>query len=238
MDAVKKPHSFYRADLEIADHETSEKALKRDLSRIIKPSGVVFDVGANRGQFANQILQELPDIKLYCFEPVSEAYNELTKINEKYKQVRTFPYAVSEKSGTADFFIMESDVGSSLLEPLSGQPSQWLTPSRKEIVKTKRLDEFIEEEGINKINLLKCDAQGHDLGVLLSSGNYLDPNFIDSVLVEINFATFYKGQDKVGDIINKMGEKGFRLAWLYPHRAHDEWLWWADALFLPINNNK
>lgn len=233
---MTKNHEFHRPDLEAADMLATTRQLERDLKRIVSANSVILDVGANRGQFAQEILQILPDTRIFSFEPVPDAYQELKSISETHRQIIPVNRAVSLESGQATFFVTASDVGSSLLEPLPNQPSKWLTLDKKVTVETTRLDDFIKNENLamsgEGIALLKSDAQGSDLNVIQSAGEFLDPAFIKSVLVEINFTSFYHGQQSYYDIFSLLDNAGYRMAWMYPHRAHDEWLWWADVLFL------
>ncbi len=132
-----------------------------------------------------------------------------------------------------------SDVGSSLLEPLPNQPSQWLTLDKQIAVETIRLDNFLLKENLaaKGVSLLKSDAQGSDLDVILSMGDFLNPQFLQSILVEINFTSFYHGQQSYYDIFSTLDRAGYRMAQMYPHRGHDEWLWWADVLFIGKSRN-
>lgn len=228
-------HEFHRPDLEAEDMLATSCQLEHDLQRIIAANGVVLDVGANRGQFAQEILQILPDTKIFSFEPVPDAYEELKSLSEKHRQIIPVKRAVSLKNGQSTFFVTASDVGSSLLEPLPNQPSQWLTLDKQVTVETIRLDDFIRNENLANpggVALLKSDAQGSDLDVILSAGEFLNPMFIKSILVEINFTNFYHGQQHYYDIFSTLDNAGYRMAWMYSHRAHDEWLWWADVLFI------
>ena len=228
-------HANYRPDLEAEDMAATHRQLERDLRRVLSKQSVILDVGANRGQFAEEILAITSVEKIYSFEPVPDAYVELLAVAERHPQIIPVDFAVSTSTGSASFFITKSDVGSSLLAPLPGQPSQWLTLEHEVIVQTIRLDDFIRERfpaGQEKISLLKSDAQGADLTVLQSAGDFLSPNYIESILVEINFANFYQGQQSYHQIFSLLDRAGYRMAWMYPHRAHDEWLWWADVLFI------
>lgn len=235
-DHQSKPHDFFRPDLELSDHIISEKALAKDLTRILRTNCIVIDVGANRGQFALEMLKIVPNATIYSIEPLENAFKDLQLISSNLNQIHSFNYAVSINSGYTDFNVTESDVGSSILEPIPNQPSKWLTLINKVSVKTIRLDDFIKSNIMSndyqQIDLLKSDTQGTDLDVLLSAGDFLNPRNIKSVLVEINFVTFYKAQQKFQDIITLLEDSGYRLAWIYPHRDHNEWLWWADALFI------
>lgn len=236
---MTQKHQFHRPDLEAADTLATSRQLHHDLQRIIPANSVILDVGANRGQFAEEVLQVLPGVRIYSFEPVPEAYDKLTLLSEKHPQVMPVKRAVSLRAGQSTFFVTASDVGSSLLEPLSNQPSQWLTLDKQISVETIRLDNFIEKESLalGGVSLLKSDAQGSDLDVILSMGDFLNPQFLQSILVEINFTKFYHGQQSYYDIFSALDSAGYRMAWMYPHRAHDEWLWWADILFIGKNRN-
>jgi FkbM family methyltransferase len=227
-------HEFHRPDLNLADHLASEIALTRDLSRLLGEGSVVIDVGANRGQFALDLLKIQPNSTIFSFEPLPEAFEDLQRLASVTPQIDARNYAISATSGESKFNVMESDVGSSLLEPVAGQPSRWLTPIKKISVNTIRLDQLLESElaHVGQIDLLKSDTQGTDLEVLLSAGRYLNPDRIKAVLVEINFVSFYKAQKSVHSIFHALDDAGYRLAWLYPHRDHNEWLWWADGLFI------
>ena len=209
--------------------------LKRDLGRLLDESSIVIDVGANIGQFAEEVVNVLPVRKIYSFEPVDSAFADLEILSKKHHQIVPVKKAVALNNGSANFFVTESDVGSSLLLPIPGQESKWLTLDREIIVDTIRLDRFISTVLLDNdkvITLLKSDAQGSDLDVILSAGDFLNPNSIKSILIEINFTTFYEGQQSYHEIIATLDKAGYRMAWFYPHRAHDEWLWWADVLFI------
>lgn len=229
-------HEYHRPDLEKQDINSNRIKIANDLKRLMGSSGIIIDVGANCGQFAEEIIENLPISKIYCLEPVPAAFDALSSLSSLHPEIVPVKKAVARGNGTASFFVTESDVGSSLLKPLSGQPSKWLTLSHELTVETIRLDDFIRQklstETFASISLLKSDAQGCDLDVLLSAGDFLNPNCIQAILVEINFSTFYAGQQPFHEIFALLDKAGYRMAWMYPHRAHDEWLWWADALFI------
>ncbi|MEJ7691766.1 FkbM family methyltransferase [Daejeonella sp.] len=223
-----------RPDLEVEDHTVTGKLLKRDLSRLLAPNSTILDIGANRGQFALEVLEVLSEVKIYSFEPVKGAFEDLKSLSAEHPQIIPQESAVSLKTGQTTFHVTESDVGSSLLEPLPNQPSKWLTLTEKVTVNTTRLDDFIESGTFDKlpIDLLKVDAQGADMEVVLSAGKFLHPSTIKAILVEVNFTIFYDSQKPYHEIFAVLDKHGYRLAWLYPHRSHEEWLWWADALFI------
>lgn len=57
--------------------------------------------------------------------------------------------------------------------------------------------------------LLKIDVQGGELGVLRGAERSLQ--HVDAVLVECSFVEFYDGQPLAHDVLDFLGEQGFRL---------------------------
>lgn len=228
-------HSKHRPDIELSDAEAAQKIFTEDMRRILSPRSVVLDVGANRGQFAAELLKIENLSRIYCFEPVPDAFAYLEALAASDSRILPVQAAVSSIPTKIPFFVTKSDVGSSMLRPISGQPSQWLTLEEEIMVEAIRLDQFIRTvigDDSQTIDLLKSDAQGADKLVLESAGDELSPQRIRSVLVEVNFSEFYAGQDKYTGVLDLLDRSGYRPARIYSHRAHDDWLWWADILFI------
>jgi FkbM family methyltransferase len=178
----------------------------------------------------------VPEIRIFAFEPAPDAYLDLCGVAQKNPQIAPRNVAISTEQGESSFYVTKGDEGSSLLKPLAGQPSKWLTVSQEVKVRTERLEHFIGEE-LNvdsgfTVSLLKSDCQGADFEAITSAGKYLNPSMIKAILVETNFTKFYQSERPFTDLFAELDVRGYRLAWLYPHRAHDGWLWWGDALFL------
>lgn len=232
---MSKDHDCFREDLDEQDMASTDAAIKYDLSRLLKDGDIVLDVGANRGQFALKVLESNPNVKIYCFEPIPEVFNELVEVVRKDFRISPHRYAISSRTGKDIFCVTEWDEGSGFLEPLPNQSSGWAILNKKIPVDTIRLDDFIIEEEITEgpIGLLKTDAHGKDLEVLLSAGSFLTPERIKTLLVEVVFKTFWEGQNSYHEIFAELDKRGYRVANIYSHRAYDEWFWWADVLFIP-----
>jgi len=227
-------HPNHRPDIEQEDKRESCKWFSQDIKRLLCANSIVIDIGANKGQWAVDLLQIMAISRIYSIEPVPEAFYALRHKSITFPQIKPINVAISKESVKVPFFVTESDVGSSLLKPIDGQPSKWLTIKQNIMVDAVRLDEFILNEGLegSPIDLVKIDTQGADQIVLESAGIFLSPRQIRAVLVEVSFVDFYHNQSRYPEIIAMLDAKGYRLARIYPWRAHDEWLWWADLLFI------
>lgn len=213
---------------EVADNQRIQ-----DLQRILDDDSVVIDVGAHVGEFSSAV-RAVSACTIYAFEPVPGAFESL-KTNLSDNRFFAINQAISLENARVRFHVTESLVGSSLLSPIQGQSSKWLNETEQIEVQSIRLDTFIEQKEMLKISLLKTDAEGCDLQVLDSAGRFLTPDFTQAVLVEMSFHVFHEGQDKFYKIIELLSDRGYFLAGFYPHFNHNDWLWWADVLFLPNN---
>ena len=222
----------------IAPHKSDEVAdgeLFDDLSNILSSGDVIYDVGANRAQFANRLLKICDGRSLTVSSRSLPIMTFCSNFLPKKAGFIPVKLAITDDDvENVDFYVNKSSAGSSLLSPIEGQKSQWLTPEEKISAKASRLDAFIEAQDEKKlISLLKVDAQGADLKVLRSAGSYLSPEHIQAVLVEINYHNFYEGQNRLDEIIKLMEDKNYFVAGIYRHYNYKGWLWWSDFLFLP-----
>ena len=71
-----------------------------------------------------------------------------------------------------------------------------------------RLDTFIEQNKLPSPDLLKIDAEGFDIKVLMGAGKYLSETEV--VLVEVGVMN-KEIPNNAKDVLNFMDEQGFRL---------------------------
>jgi FkbM family methyltransferase len=138
-------------------------------------SEVCFDVGANVGYFTLLANAYNPDITVYAFEPASGPYHYLgenVKLNH-CKNARIFQIALSDKNGTVEFFEAQISKYRHLDHHLGGSSSinpDWTTIHKKTYsVKTLTLDEFVRNNNVTRLDLLKLDAESFEHVILKHS---------------------------------------------------------------------
>lgn len=140
----------------VGDFETMELDFVR---KLLKPGDVVFDVGANAGVFTVLAGTKVgPKGRVCAFEPGTEA-QALLKSNlrlNRLSNVTLFEGAVSDRAGTAKLAVAEDGALSSLAR--TGHHSQMVKEWRE--VPTTTLDDFVEKNGIAKIDFIKIDVEG------------------------------------------------------------------------------
>jgi FkbM family methyltransferase len=166
------------------------KAEKYFLKKLFAVPGkkVVFDVGANVGNYAEEIRQFSKDADIYSFEPHPQTFEKLNN-RAASLNAKAFDYALSSSTGTIKFYdYVGSDGGSTehasalkeVIEDIHHKQSIEYE------VKSIRLDDFVKQHSIQKIDLLKIDTEGFEMEVLKGAKNLLDQKRIDLIQIEFN----------------------------------------------------
>ena len=150
---------------------------------------VVFDVGANSGQWSTALIRTLnkdlrSGVVLYSFEPGAAPYLQLVATLKTLGvpgRAHAVPLALSDKSGTRALYKPHEGAGSSSLH----KDDRFRYPS--EDVSVSTLDSYCDSVGVSHINLLKIDAEGDDLSVLRGAAALLRRQDIDVVQFEYNY---------------------------------------------------
>ena len=143
-----------------------EEELKADIVQYLKRDGVFLDVGANIGLISFFVKKLFPELKIYSFEPgetVSTCFAQTIALN-KLENIELVKKGVSDKSGTAEFFIDPKSTGGSSLTRKHHEKNN----KNIERIELISLDDFISSTGVVP-QLLKVDVEGHENKVLLGA---------------------------------------------------------------------
>jgi FkbM family methyltransferase len=196
----------------------------------------VLDVGANRGQFARDLIAAGYKGSIVSFEPLPDAHAALVREASRYAgDWRVAPRkALSDTNGTATFHVTDSDTSSSLLTPLDTfvQATPAVAVVQKIEVETARLDDLIPELGLQSSRIfLKLDVQGSEARVLEGASNVMDQ--IYGLVTELSFAELYAGQSSPVQILEQLSRQGFDVWDVWRGYSHPKTyrLNQVDALF-------
>jgi FkbM family methyltransferase len=173
------------------------------------PVRTIIDIGANEGQFANEISNIFPLAEIYSFEPLGDCYEKLVSNFRDNKRVHTYNFALGEQEGEITFSRSSASASSSLLR--MGNLHKKLYPHTatlvEEKVKIKRLDDVIADLNLADHILLKIDVQGAEDKVIKGSPEVLKKASI--VVTEVSYATLYEGQPLFRDIFALLERHAF-----------------------------
>ena len=174
---------------------------------------LVFDVGANRGQFAQELRQFGYGGLIVSFEPLTEAHRYLSKAAETDKDwVVASRCALGAVAGRTEINVSGLHASSSLLKmrKLHENAAPGSEVIKRENVDVVRLDDVASAyfERSTKA-FLKADTQGFELEVLRGAVKALDK--IDGLLLELSLEELYEGQPLWMEVIEWLDERGFVL---------------------------
>jgi FkbM family methyltransferase len=189
-------------------HETWET---RFCEKAIKPGWVVADVGANIGYYT-LIFSRLVEHggRVYAFEPAEIAYATLLRnlaLNDATR-IKTHRVALADYQGSCS------------LTPAPGASLGLSRLTRKdevgmESVPVTTLDAFIQEEGIDRLDLIKVDIEGAEKCFLTGAAQTL-ARLRPIVMIEVNPAAlsqFGSTPDEVLRILKGHGYSLYRPTW-------------------------
>lgn len=174
---------------------------------LIKHSNTFFDIGANVGYFSLLSEAVKPDIKTYAFEP-SKGPSYFLKTNlglNLSKSITVVNKAVGNGNGSIDFFEEKNPKYPYLEYHASGignTVNTWgISNFSKYSVELVTLDDYVIQNKIDQIDLIKMDTEGTENLVLegaLNSIKLFSPIIICEVLEN-------KIEEKIEFIIKNLG---------------------------------
>lgn len=140
--------------------------------KCLRPTDIVFDVGANFGYYGVLAAQQTSkkNSTVVLFEPNPALMPYLTKtlnVNWLHEQTTIAPVAIGDKASPMTLTVLDDYVGSStLLSPAELEAQMGskmdLTSRHQVEVEVVTLDAWAAEHGITTVDLLKVDVEGFE----------------------------------------------------------------------------
>ena len=196
---------------------------------------LVFDIGANAGQYARELRALGYKGKIISFEPQSKAYSALAKSAENDPEWQAFNCAIGNKNEQSTINISENSGSSSLYDindiSIEAQPDTRYIG--KETIQVKRLDSvFPDFYTGNQQVFLKIDTQGYEMNVLEGGLDALQ--HANGLQIEMSLFPVYRNSELFNEMLAYINDKGFRLVHIKPGFTHPETglMLQLDAIFL------
>lgn len=143
--------------------------------------GVVFDVGANVGNWSRYCLAIDPILQIHMFEPSAATFQKLS--GAKWPDsVKLNNIGLGERDEILQLNIVETTSGINSIYKRHGVKSAKV--KSVEPIQIKTIDAYCEEEGIEHISFLKVDVEGHELAVFKGAKKLLEKRAIDLIQFE------------------------------------------------------
>lgn len=202
-----------------------------DMCLFIDPSLpiTVIDAGSNLGESTESILDRFRSPLIHCFEPCNAVYPTLKSRFSDNTSISVWNMGLANVDANLPFNENEFPFLSSFfnLGPLG-----YGNITKTYNMPVTKLDTFALKYNLSNIDILKIDATGHELDILRGAQNLLSENLIKSIHVNLYFMDRYQLDYSFIDIINLLYNLGFRLVGVYRQHFQDNFLSWADYLFI------
>lgn len=159
----------------------------------------ILDIGANAGIHALAFAaQANPGGKVYAFEPTNDAFARLQENVRLNPQLNVEPIqlALSDRNLTAQ-----------TVDFRSSWRTDGVNEQRFSTVSFRRLDDWIRDEKVSDVCVVKIDVDGHEYSVIRGATETLS-RFLPTVLMEVGL---YHFDDPTRDPIALLGSIGYRF---------------------------
>jgi FkbM family methyltransferase len=179
---------------------------------------ILFDVGANVGQFAIDMRNNGFSGKIYSYEPVSNTYMKLLKKAKKFKSWYAINCALGSVNGfgqinvSANAGLSSSFLGMGTLHSQSFPNSMYVTQEKVEV---RTLDCEISRLQLDaKQIILKIDVQGFESKVL-EGGSASIPK-IPFCFIEISLVSLYEDEKIFLSLLHQLESLGHQVIDIFP----------------------
>ena len=178
----------------------------------ISSTDICFDVGSNIGYFSLLFSSLAPKGEVHSFEPIKQNIKLLQKSARlnKFKNIYVNNMALSNFSGSS-FFSISSDSAFS-----SFKNTGRIVESKKSLVRVAKIDSYLKEKKIPRVDILKIDVEGAEKLVLEGAKTTLSnrnkkPRIILIELFQQNLNSYDYTVEEIIKYLNSFGYKGFTI---------------------------
>ena len=180
------------------------------VERLLKPNSIVFDIGANAGDYTDFILGLRKNSQVYAFEPLPDIFQKLQKrfmptprhCEEQSDAAIHLPTQLAMTAATGNLHLFQLGIFSapttktiwhcvdipelsSIYDRQLNDPIKSYSFNYQPIeISTDSLDHFCTTHQINHIDYLKIDTEGAELDVLQGATQLLTNSQIDYIQFE------------------------------------------------------
>jgi FkbM family methyltransferase len=150
---------------------------------------IVYDVGANVGDFSADVLTKFPRATVFAFEPHPIAFQKLVnRFSHLQSQVHCGNFGLGISNSELELYDYAEKYGSAhashYREVLTGIHRAEKTAIHRARIRT--LDDICKENGFHVIDLLKIDTEGHEMQVLRGAAGILAHKRVRLIQFEFN----------------------------------------------------
>ena len=199
------------------------------IARFINSGNVVFDVGANAGDWTREVFSQGHDVEVHLFEPIPHVYKTLI-LNLDKKNISN-NLAVGQKEEVKTFYYYENHpLLSTFYRRLDVEKQIPIGVPKQITVLTTTIDNYCQRHSIKRINFLKIDVEGGELDVLYGAKHFLETGRIDYLQFEYG-GTYLDAKTSLKEAFEYLQKFGYLIFKILPDKLE------YKPTFLPEDEN-
>lgn len=145
-------------------------------------AAIIFDVGANIGEYTGELLTHIRNAEIHSFEPARSTYEILCK-NIVAENVILNNFGISDKCSEGILYYEKENSG---IASLYQRQLDYIGIdfSKSEAIILDTIDHYCKEKNITYIDFLKIDIEGNELKALYGAHKMLEKNLIGIIQIE------------------------------------------------------
>lgn len=159
--------------------------LEVELKKHLPPKAIIFDVGANSGDYTRELQRAFPGATIHAFEPNPTIFESLKQTGAVAHCI-----ALGSQPESLDLYNYEEGTGDGGGHASLHQGVFSIVHGVDNVqsvkVQVTTLDLFCETHNIERIDYLKIDTEGHELDVLKGASRLLESGGIKAIQFEFN----------------------------------------------------
>ena len=155
---------------------------------LTKKNIVVFDIGANEGNWNLELLSINNNVQIFAFEPSPKTFSILSSNLNKHNNVKLYNCGIGSTNGKLTLYDYGDSDGSehaSLFKEVMTEQHNSASII-EHIVDIITIDSFINENHISSVYFLKIDTEGYEMQCLLGAKDSLAKGIIKIIQFEFN----------------------------------------------------
>jgi FkbM family methyltransferase len=227
INSIAKNYHFAYENLNYDCNSNGELFLANKLNSMDSLSCVI-DVGANIGDYSRIIRTICNKCRIFAIEPVPSTFKKLIE-NTESLNIETSNFALGNFSGKAEINSVPN--ASTLASLVEGMQEGGGRDCIKIAISVKKGEQFIKDNDIKHVSLLKIDTEGYESEVLKGFGDAIKK--IDVVQFEYGKANLFT-KYFIHDYYREYS-KDFYIGKLYPNGVlfYEKYHWDLDDLIGP-----